>query len=508
MSQTTSLPAFSDIFAFGDSLSDAGNLSILTTATGSEPVSPPYFQENYGSSSGNIFSNGPTWVQNLSIALGLGTLKPSLLGGTDFAFGGAETGTTPQNAVDLPFLPISLPGQALALSLPAQFTQVQAAMPNPSATALYTLSIGSNDVLDILAKPGLTTQQQTTDVNDAVANEISFVKQLAAVGAMNLLVLDVPDLGKTPDVTQGMANGSSMPSAALNAEASQLASEYNTALTSQLATITGINVHVVDAFQMIDNAVADPAAFGLTNVTSAVWSGNFTSPSSGTLAVTGAAAQDQFLFWDHLHPTETGHQALADAAEQQLSGMPPLVIGDTSTGQPVTAFGQPYTGPVGDLQQQYINVTTDSLNIMATTPNWFIHSGSGEDAIAVSSGTNVLDGGIDSNFLTGGSGADTFFVDDRGPTADLWSTVDGFHAGDAATIWGITPQDFGLNWVDGQGAAGFTGLTLHATASGKPTASLTLTGFTQADMTNGRLSVSFGTDAASGSAFMFVHENS
>ena len=209
MSQTSSLPTFSDIFAFGDSLSDAGNLSITTTATGStQPVSPPYFQEQYGSISGNIFSNGPTWVQNLSIALGLGTLKPSLIGGTDFAFGGAETGTTPQNAGDLPIM---------AISLPAQFTQFQAAVPNPSATALYTLSIGANDVLDILANPGLTTQQQTTDVNDAVANEISFVKQLASDGAMNLLVLDVPDLGKTPDVTQGLANGSNMPSAALTA---------------------------------------------------------------------------------------------------------------------------------------------------------------------------------------------------------------------------------------------------------------------------------------------------
>ena len=500
MSQTTSLPTFSNIFAFGESLSDAGNLSITTTATGStQPVSPPYFQEKYGSISGNIFSNAPTWVQNLSIALGLGMLKPSLIGGTDFAFGGAETGTTPQNAGDL---------QIPAISLPAQFTQFHTAVPNPAATALYTLSIGSNDLLDILANPGLTTQQQTTDVNDAVANEISFVKQLVSDGAVNLLVLDVPDLGKTPEVTQGLADGSNVPSAALTAEASQLASEYNTALTTQLAVIPGINVHVVDAFQMIDSAVADPAAFGLTNVTSPVWSGNSTTSSSGTLAATSAAAQDQFLFWDHLHPTETGHQAIADAAEQQLSGMPPLVIGDVTTGQPVTAIGQPYTGPVSDLQQQYINVTTDNLNVIATTPNWFIYSGGGEDAIAASSGTNVLDGGIGSNFLTGGSGADTFFVDDRGPTADLWSTVGGFHTGDAATIWGITPQDFRLNLVDGQGAAGFTGLTLHATASGKPTASLTLAGFTQADMTNGRLSVSFGTDTASGSAFMFIHGNS
>jgi Ca2+-binding RTX toxin-like protein len=180
----------------------------------------------------------------------------------------------------------------------------------------------------------------------------------------------------------------------------------------------------------------------------------------------------------------------------------------TTNNQPVAATGQAYTGPVHDLEHEYVSITHDSLNITCATPDWFIHSGSGDDAIAVSSGTNVLDGGTGSNFLTGGSGTDTFFVDDRGATADIWSTVVGFHAGDAATIWGVTPQDFGLAWVDGQGAAGFTGLTLHATASGMPTASLTLAGYSQADLGNGRLSVSFGTDPASGSAYMSVHGNS
>jgi Ca2+-binding RTX toxin-like protein len=187
---------------------------------------------------------------------------------------------------------------------------------------------------------------------------------------------------------------------------------------------------------------------------------------------------------------------------------PGLGVQDTTTNQSVVAIAQPYTGPVANLQEQYINVTPDNLNISVSTPNWFIHSGSGTDAISVSSGTNVLDGGTGSNFLTGGSGTDTFFVDDRGATADIWSTVVGFHAGDSATVWGVTPQDFGLAFVDGQGAAGFTGLTLHATASGMPTASLTLAGFTQADMASGRISVTFGTDAASGSAFMFIHANS
>ena len=123
----------------------------------------------------------------------------------------------------------------------------------------------------------------------------------------------------------------------------------------------------------------------------------------------------------------------------------------------------------------------------------------------------MLDGSTGSNFLTGGSGDDTFFVDDRGPTCAIWDTVNTFHSGDAATIWGVTPSDFTLSWVDGQGAAGHTGLTLHATAAGVPTASLTLAGLTSADLTDGKLTLSYGTTAASGgvagSTYMYVHAN-
>ncbi len=502
MSQNPALAAYSALYAFGDSLSDAGNLSLLTTPTGTpRPVSPPYYKQQYGPISGSVFSNGPTWVQNLSLALGLGTLAPSLAAGTDFAYGGAETGSTPQNGGNLAIQ---------AISLSAQFGQFKTAVLTPSANALYTVSIGANDLLGILANSSLTAQQQTADVNAAVANEIGFVRQLIGNGAKTLLVLDVPDLSKTPDVTLGLVNGSNTPSAALTAEAAQITTAYNTALSSQLAAIasaSAVRIQVVDANAALNTAIADPAAYGLTNVTGRVWSGNNTSASSGTLAVTGTAAQDQYLFWDALHPTETGHQAIADLAEQQLIGAPVLGATDTTTGRPVAAQGQPYTGPVGVLQQQYINITPNSLNITAATPNWFIHSGGGEDAIAVSSGTNVLDGGAGSNFLTGGSGTDTFFVDERGATAATWSTVVNFHAADAVTLWGLTQSDFLLGWSDGAGAVGATGLTLAAQATGKPDVRLTLPGFSQADLTNGRLNVSFGTDAGSSSGYLNIHAN-
>ena len=188
----------------------------------------------------------------------------------------------------------------------------------------------------------------------------------------------------------------------------------------------------------------------------------------------------------------------------QPSVNPPVLISDGTTGQPVTTIAaQPYAGPVAGIAQQVVAVSPQSLNILATVPNLFIRTGSGTDAIQALGGTNVLDGGTGSNFLTAGAGADTFFVDARGAAADTWSTVAKFGAGDAATLWGVsaaTPQQ----WADGQGAAGATGLTLHAGAAAGPTASITLAGFTTADLAGGKVTASFGRDAASGSDYLYL----
>ena len=184
-----------------------------------------------------------------------------------------------------------------------------------------------------------------------------------------------------------------------------------------------------------------------------------------------------------------------------------FTVSDQTTGAAWQSQGTPYAGPVPGLASEIVIPTPDNINVTAEVQNVFIHTGSGEDALDVSmvNGNNVLDGSTGSNFLVGGTGNDTFFVDDRGAPAAIWSTVVNFHAGDSATVWGISPSDFGLTWTDGQGAAGSTGLTLAATAPGKPTAMLTLAGLTSADLTNGKLAVNFGVDAASGSNYMLIH---
>lgn len=184
-----------------------------------------------------------------------------------------------------------------------------------------------------------------------------------------------------------------------------------------------------------------------------------------------------------------------------------FLVSDQTNGGAWQSQGQAYTGPVAGPASDIIIATADNINVKAAVQNVFIHTGSGDDALDVSAanGNNVLDGSTGSNFLVGGTGKDTFFVDDRGTPAAIWSTVVNFHAGDNATVWGVSPKDFGLAWMNGLGAAGSTGLTLAATAPGKPTAMLTLAGLTSADLTNGRLAISFGTDAASGSNYMLIH---
>lgn len=165
---------------------------------------------------------------------------------------------------------------------------------------------------------------------------------------------------------------------------------------------------------------------------------------------------------------------------------PVLSYTDTATGMRGTAVSDVYSGPVAGLQRQYIWPSTDGVAIRSTAPDVFLHGGAGADALAVSAGSNVLDGGGGSNFLVGAlgmdGGDDTFFLDARGG-AVTWSSVVNFHAGDTATIFGFHAGVSTQPWTAGEGAGGYTGLTMHSETKGAGTgvdASLTFTGVDQA----------------------------
>ena len=189
-------------------------------------------------------------------------------------------------------------------------------------------------------------------------------------------------------------------------------------------------------------------------------------------------------------------------------------VSDQTIGASTSVNGAPYSGPVPGLAQQLVLVTPDNLNVNATIPNVFIHSGAGTDALNVSlaNGNNILDGSTGSNFLVGGTGQDTFFLDDRNLTADVYSTVVNFHTGDNATVFGVTAADH-VSIQDGLGAVGAKGLTYTFSAAGKPNASIVIAGYTTADLNNGRLSVTFGSNPdlpgqpGSGGPFLNIRGN-
>jgi phospholipase/lecithinase/hemolysin len=289
-SDAITVPAggFSAIYSFGDSLSDAGNVSLATL--GVVPAAPY---------SDGRFTNGNVWVQDLAQNLGLPAVKPSLAGGTDYAYGGAETGQTSVHTVN-------------PTDLPSQVAQFAVNVPQPASNALYTVWAGSHDVLDI-ANSTETAAQQQTSVQQAVTNETASIDGLIAHGAKDLVVMDVPDLAKTP---YEMARPAS------DAASGTLAQEYNSDLGAALQAIVAsgaASIDYIDTYGLLNTAIANPAAYGFTNVTQPVWSGNLTDSHSGTLAATGAA-QNGYLFFDDLHPTAAGHSLLAAAVTQTLTG--------------------------------------------------------------------------------------------------------------------------------------------------------------------------------------------
>lgn len=289
LAPTTShaLPTFGAIYAFGDSLSDAGNVYL---ATGGTDPGAPYFNGQ--------FSNGPTWIQDLSVRLGLGPLAPSLAGGTDYAFGGATTGNASTEFAAVPDL-----NQQVGL-----FASTLAGGAAPSS-ALYSVWIGGNDLFSILngGVAGACAADPIGCAQAAAQSEATAISTLVGMGASHFLVPLQADLGSTPGL---LAQGPIVAGAA-----TALTEAYNAALVADLAGLAaapGIDLTLLDTLSLEGGLIANPAAWGLTDVTDSCYVG----PETGGGTV--CANPDQYLYWDQVHPTAAVHALIAQAAERAL----------------------------------------------------------------------------------------------------------------------------------------------------------------------------------------------
>ena len=95
---------YNELVVLGDSLSDQGNVYTITGAL----IPPPEYTD--GSNVGR-FTNGLNYIDYLAPSLGL-TVAPSVLGGSNYAYGGARTDSHPLAG----FGALSLLGQRDAIS--------------------------------------------------------------------------------------------------------------------------------------------------------------------------------------------------------------------------------------------------------------------------------------------------------------------------------------------------------------------------------------------------------
>lgn len=287
-SQAASATDFSQVVVFGDSLSDAGNISLASAPQ----IQPPLrFTTNPGKTAAEL------------VADGLGhPITASLAGGTDFAWGGAGL---VNNVAAVPTLP-----QQLGMYLTATGGQAD---PN----ALYQVWGGANDIFYLTGTSTDSTVLATGTANAAIT-EVGMLGQLKAAGANYVVVYNLPDLGKTPSAA---AQG-----AAASAGATQLAVLYNSTLSSGLSQLSsqGLNVVPVNTYGLINEVVANPAAFGFSNVTDAACGLAASSvqcgPQGAGLPYSYAAGTDEsYLFADGVHPTTAAHRLLSQVVLAELA---------------------------------------------------------------------------------------------------------------------------------------------------------------------------------------------
>lgn len=280
-----SLPAhagpFSALYVFGDSLSDNGNNAIAFGAAPAQVITGNSYVPSQAYASGT-YSNGPVWATYFASMLGV-PLAPSFVGGTDYAAGGATTGTAGEGPGGYPFSLRTQVGNYLTASGGAA-----------SSSALYVIAGGGNNAraaLGALAAPGAVAPDIIGAAAAAFAADVGvMVDQLQAAGAQRILVWNTPNLGLAPAVLVG---GSSAAAAG-----TFLAGAMNAALAGRLGGEVGVTTF--DLFGFGSRIAEKPAAFGFIN----------TADACGAIAGTDCSG---FAYWDGIHPTTVAHSALASA---------------------------------------------------------------------------------------------------------------------------------------------------------------------------------------------------
>lgn len=294
------------VIGFGDSLSDPGNYYVefeVSTTAPFEPVpSAPYENKGFRFR----FTDGKTWIERLAGELGNSKGgKPALdepLRFTNYAVGRARA----RALADTPGLPPGFQPFHLTEQVERFLTDFGG---NAPPDALYSVWIGSNDLFEAIAVLEFDPSSLSTlqIIEAAITRIFLNLIELHSAGAKTFLVPNLPNAGVTPAV---LAQSATIPDLPFIAQ--MVSEQYNNALEDALITLEllfpDIQIIRLDVFSIVNEVVANPSAFGLTNVTDSCI-------TPGVVEDAICDRPNKYLFWDFVHPTRTTHRILSRRAE-------------------------------------------------------------------------------------------------------------------------------------------------------------------------------------------------
>lgn len=269
-----------DIVVFGDSLSDNGN--IYEFMGRKLPESPPYYDGR--------FSNGLLWVEHLTKSYFPKNPEAHL---HDYAFGGA--GVTEDIEEEDLF--------SLRREINVYLADHQGKAEEDS---LFVVWIGANNYLGLPDD----MEETVTAVNSGIVRDL---KYLADAGAKHILVVNLPDLGKTPAAHEFGAEET----------LSNYSQRHNELLLNAIHGLTQTYPQVqwihFDANGGVKGFIDSPEQYGFKNVTQSCYDTLIDKHASNTMLSIAAKVQvkpgvlcDDYLFFDRVHPTSPAHRMLAE----------------------------------------------------------------------------------------------------------------------------------------------------------------------------------------------------
>jgi phospholipase/lecithinase/hemolysin len=268
---STSAFAYSQIVAFGDSLSDNGDAD----GWGFDRFTDP---------------EGLVWVEYLAQDLGVELF--------DMAYGGARTDYHPFSKSE-------------TLGLRWQIDQYIDMAKSADSDTLYTIWIGGNDLLSTLPPPLAEGNSPYSVIPNAAINIGQAIGDLWRAGATDIVLMNMPNLGATP-----LLNGSED----MSEYGENLTKGFNCSLAITEAIMEwyrpDLNLFSVDIYSLMNQFIAGDEYYfdNTTDMLKLLYEDPEVSDPE--------LAKLKYLFWDAIHPTTYAHGLIADAVYSQVAPVP------------------------------------------------------------------------------------------------------------------------------------------------------------------------------------------